>query len=100
MKRHRRAGRVVFLALLLSLVVAWVVLGQSGGVYDLGWWTMGGGGGTSSSGTYVLTDTEGQSIASHDASDDGLRYALTDGFWQVFSTGSTIYVPVIVRGGP
>jgi hypothetical protein len=99
MNIHRHAVPIALVALLVSLVATAIVLGQSGGGYDLSWWTIGGGGGASSGGQYVIEDTLGQAIASHDASDDGQRYSLTDGFWQTGSTERTIYLPIVIGSG-
>lgn len=96
MNIRRNAVPIALLALLVSLLATWIVVGQSGGGYDLSWWTIGAGGGDSSGGRYAIEDTVGQSIASHSPSKDGPRYSLTDGFWQAGSTERTIYMPVII----
>jgi hypothetical protein len=99
MNIRRHAVPIALLVLLVSLVATAIVLGQSGGGYDLGWWAIGGGGGDGSGGQYVMEDTLGQALASHDAADDGPRYSLTDGFWQAGSTDRTIYLPIVIGSG-
>jgi hypothetical protein len=98
MNIRRNAAPIALLALLVSLMAALIVLAQSGGGYDLSWWTIGAGSGDSSGGQYAVKDTVGQSTASHDPSEDGSRYSLTDGFWQVGSTERTIYLPIVIGG--
>jgi hypothetical protein len=99
MNIRRVAVPIALLALLASLLTTLAVLGQSDATHDLTWWAIGGGGGDSSGGQYVLEDTLGQAIASHDASDDGSRYSLTDGFWQAGTIERTIYLPIVIGGG-
>ncbi|UCG59349.1 MAG: hypothetical protein JSU70_07525 [Phycisphaerales bacterium] len=53
-------------------------LAQSGGNYELGWYTIDGGGGTSSGGEYVLTGTIGQPEADWCS---GGPYEVLGGFW-------------------
>jgi hypothetical protein len=99
MNIYRRAVPIALLALLVLLLATAIVLGLSGSGYDLSWWTIGAGSGDSSGAKYVLADTLGQAVASHDVSSDGSRYSLTDGFWQAGSTERTIYLPIIINSG-
>jgi hypothetical protein len=62
---------------------------QSGGGYDLSWWTIDGGGVTfATGGTFNLGGTVGQPDASHALT--GGTYSLTGGFW---------FTPCIVHNG-
>lgn len=76
------------------------VLAQSGGPYDLSWFTVDGGGGRSAGGTYTLHGTVGQADAGVGMS--GGEYALWGGFWAgQQSIYSRIFLPLILRGqGP
>ncbi len=64
-----------FLAMLIGVACA-----QSGGSYDLSWWTIDGGGVTfAAGGTFNLGGTIGQPDASNTLT--GGAYSLTGGFW-------------------
>ena len=76
--RSKRLWIALPLALVSLLVLAGVVLAQSGGDYDLTWNTIDGGGGTSAGGGYSLTGTIGQPDA---GSSSGGDYAVDGGFW-------------------
>jgi len=84
---------------LLLLILAAPVLAQSGGPYDLSWFTVDGGGGTSSGGGYALSGTAGQPDAGVVLT--GGDYILAGGFW---SSGAlppeeerSIYLPLVLR---
>jgi hypothetical protein len=64
------------LALLLVTSIAWA---QSGGGYDLTWWTVDGGGATASGGDYTLIGTAGQPEPGPALS--GGDFTLIGGFW-------------------
>lgn len=64
-------------ALIMSLVGANLVYGQSGGSYELTWWTVSGGSGVSSGGAYILTSVFGQANA---GAESGGAYSLDSGF--------------------
>ena len=66
------------LALMAGLLVVSVALAQSGGGYDLTWWTADGGGGAASGGGYALNGTIGQPDA---GALTGGGYSLAGGFW-------------------
>ncbi len=89
---------ILFLLGVLLLALAGVALAQSGGSYDLSWWTVDGGGGAVSSGSYILMGTAGQPDAG--AALTGGGYILTGGFWPG-ATGSThpLYLPLIAKKG-
>ena len=87
----------VYVLLLLALLVlpAALVLAQSGGGYDLSWWTVDGGGSTVSAGGYVLDGSIGQPDASVPIVGGG--YALTGGFWAGGAERHRIYTPLILK---
>jgi hypothetical protein len=99
-KRMPGASRLrVPLAACLFLLLASVVLAQSGGVYDLAWSTVDGGGETfSTGGVYSLGGTAGQPDAG--LASGGL-YELGAGFWgggAVAALENVIYLPLVMRG--
>jgi hypothetical protein len=65
-------------AALLALTLSPAALAQSGGNYNMAWFTIGGGGGRGAGGSYSLEGTVGQSVAG--AAGAG-PYTLTGGFW-------------------
>ena len=69
------------------------VAGQSGGPYDLSWYTIDGGGGTSSGGPYTLSGTIGQPDAGGPLA--GGSYTLTGGFWSIVSAIQTPGAPFL-----
>jgi hypothetical protein len=76
--RPKRLWTALLLALAALLILAGVVLAQSGGDYDLTWSTIDGGGGTSEGGDYSLSGTAGQYDAGNLL---GGSYTLDGGFW-------------------
>ncbi len=85
---------LAFLALSVALRGAAPLAAQTGGSYDLTWWTVDGGGGQVSGGGYTLTGTVGQhdtGIASRDA------YTLLGGFWGSGFVPSRLYLPLVLR---
>jgi hypothetical protein len=63
------------------LVISSKLPAQSGGPYDLSWYTIDGGGGTSSGGAYTLSGTIGQPDAGGPMT--GGSYSLVGGFWSI-----------------
>jgi hypothetical protein len=95
-------GKYLFLiALLLFLTSSLPVVSQSGGDYELGWWTVDSGGHTfSTGGGYQLGGTIGQSDAGLLT---GGGFTLGGGFWRggaVVSPPCHIYLPLVVRQSP
>jgi len=97
-------NRKVLLSLTLGLVIGLLVVGvvaaQTGGGYDLTWWTVDGGGGAATGGGYTLTGTAGQPEPGPALSGGG--YTLTSGFWPGEGdappvSGHKIYLPLVVR---
>jgi len=93
-----KGRRITYLALLLAGALALLpvsaALAQSGGNYDLSWWTVDGGGGTSSGGGYTLQGTAGQPDA---ATWSGGDYTLTGGFWSGAAVEYRVYLPLVLR---
>jgi len=72
-----------------------VALAQSGGGYDLTWWTADGGGGAASGGGYALNGTIGQPDA---GALNGGGYTLAGGFWGGgAAAGYDLFLPLILR---
>ena len=94
-KKHRKALPILLLALPSSLILTAIVLGQASGALNLSWSTVAGGGGESAGDQYALDDSLGQPVASSAPSSDGGRLALTDGFWQLGSGETRIYLPFV-----
>ena len=78
MRRIRDA--ILLSCLVVAMVLGGVALAQTGGGYDLSWWTVDGGGGTLSGGGYLLEGTIGQPDAGQALTGGG--YTLIGGFWQ------------------
>jgi hypothetical protein len=87
----RQAVLMMALVLLLALFTATVVA-QTGGGYDLTWYTIDGGGATVSGGGYELAGTVGQADA---GTVSGGGYVLASGFWSggVYA----VYLPLVIR---
>lgn len=92
--------RLTFYALFpiaLLTFLAPVVLAQSGGGYDLSWWTVDGGGYTwSEGGGYALGGTIGQPDA---GVLQGSGYTLAGGFWGGVGVQYRLYLPLVLRSG-
>ena len=95
-----RAG-VWALALILALALVVSNLGhaQSGGGYDLSWWTVADGGGSSSRpGSYSLSGAAGQPAAGELS---GTGYHLSGGFWvgggAPIPQQHKLYLPLVMR---
>ncbi|MBN1580201.1 MAG: hypothetical protein JXA89_05820 [Anaerolineae bacterium] len=94
----RFAFRLLLPALCLAVLFlpVTVTFAQSGGGYDISWWTVDGGGiiANESSG-YTLGGTAGQPDA---AVWSGGDYALAGGFWGGVAVEYRIYLPLVLRG--
>jgi hypothetical protein len=89
--------RTLFLVLPLLLLLAVIVVAQSGGIYDLSWGTVDGGGGAASTGgTYLLGGTIGQPDAGTLV---GGSYTMEGGFWPGTTVTAVydVYLPVVLR---
>ena len=89
------AGFLLALFVLL-LAGAGLVSAQTGGDYDLSWWTVDSGGADASGGGYNLSGTPGQPEPAPLLIGGG--YRLIGGFWPgATGPGHKIYLPVILR---
>ena len=95
------AARTLLVILLLLAVGSAAALAQSGGSFDLAWYTVDGGGRAWSAGAgggFVLGGTTGQPDAGLLA---GGAFGLAGGFWAGGSSPvHRVYLPVIVRNFP
>jgi hypothetical protein len=90
----KKTALLLALAAVASLALAPFV--QSGGGYDLSWWTVDSGGATfTAGGLYILGGTSGQPDA---ALWEGGDYSLTGGFWGGAAVSYPVYLPLVVRG--
>ena len=92
---------LLILMLLMAVASTATVYAQTGGDYDLSWWTVDGGGGQLSGDGYTLTGTIGQPDAGNLGNLSGDDYTLSGGFWSHFSEWLLdfieIYLPLIAR---
>jgi len=93
---NTRKALSLAVGLLMSLLMVSVALAQSGGGYDLTWWTADGGGGAASGGGYALNGTIGQPDA---GALNGGGYTLAGGFWGGGAAASehNLFLPLILR---
>lgn len=91
-KMDRRVAAVLTLIFLVLAICTTTVRAQTGGGYELTWYTVDGGGGAVSGGAYTLVGTVGQADA---AEVNGCGYVLVAGF----RSGGvyTVYLPLVVR---
>jgi hypothetical protein len=80
-------GSVLTLLFLLSVTLAYA---QSGGLYDLSWWTIDGGSGTLTGSGYEMMASVGQPDAGPALT--GGSYTLSGGFWPGVSEDSDSYI--------
>jgi hypothetical protein len=80
----------VLLILCLGIVTVWA---QTSGSYDLSWHVVGSGGGLSSSASYSVNGTGGQSAASP-ALATSSNFVVSSGYWY---SHTTIYLPFIQK---
>lgn len=90
----------LFLFLAVSSAIA-----QSGGLYELSWFTLDSGGGQSHGGDYAISGTIGQPEASVLMS--GGQFTVQGGFWYPTADiivdpppeGQKVYLPIVLRQG-
>jgi len=96
--KHWRALVIVVVLLAISLVLnrsPFTASAQSGGGYDLTWYTIDGGGATfSTGGSYSLGGTIGQADAGVLS---GGSYQLNGGFWGGSSINYKVYLPLVLK---
>ncbi|MGD8968233.1 MAG: PKD domain-containing protein [Anaerolineae bacterium] len=90
MKKHRPL--ILIPSLLLLIIGVAIVYAQTGGGYDLNWWTVDGGGRTISGGAYTVIGTAGQPEPGSTLTGGG--YALLSGFWPGGGDGPSCPVPL------
>ena len=90
---------LVGIAVVCSLVVAGSALAQTGGAYDLSWWTIDSGGAVLTGTPYALAGSVGQTEPGPVLSGGG--YNLVSGFWPgagiTVLTGGEIYLPLVLQ---
>jgi hypothetical protein len=93
----RVTGKKFLVGGALLLILALPVFAQSGGPYDLPWFTVSSGGGHSTGGDYALSGTAGQPDAGVVLT--GGDYTLAGGFWGggAVAVEYDIYLPVVLR---
>lgn len=79
--------------LLLLLLVGTAVWAQTSGSFNLEWHVIGNGGQASSSASYQVNGTIGQSMASQPEA-DGRGFAVSSGYW-FGDARTTIYLPAM-----
>lgn len=90
----RRAAWLV--PIVVALLVGSSASAQTGGGYDLSWFTIDTGGVTEIDGApYALAGTLGQPDA---ATASGGPYQLTAGFWHTAAISHNVYLPLALRG--
>ncbi len=81
-----------------GMAAAWkapAAIAQTGGGYDLTWYTVDGGGGTSSGGGYTLSGTAGQPDAGTLSTG---TYTLAGGFWAGLAEAlNHLFLPLVRR---
>lgn len=77
--KNKRSISLLAFSLAVALLLASTVLAQTGGNFDLSWWTVDGGGEMVSGGSFSLTGTVGQPEPGPTLSSGSL--SLTSGFW-------------------
>lgn len=97
----QRIMRIRSLLIVLAIAVGLLLLpalglAQTGGGYDLTWYTIDGGGDRVSGGGYTLAGTAGQPDAG--AALTGGGYSLVGGFWPGAGAAQyRIYLPLVLR---
>jgi hypothetical protein len=97
MKHNHRAIFLALAALLLLLTAGAVVLAQTSAGFNLEWHVIGSGGGETSSASYHINGTIGQSIDSPPTSGSA-NYKASSGYWFAGTgTGTTLYLPALQK---
>ena len=92
---------LLFLGILfMTLTIGMTIEAQTGGNFDLGWFTIDGGGTRSSGGDFALNGTTGQTDT---GSLTGGSFSLAGGFWKGASTiprSAEAYLPIVLNDYP
>lgn len=94
MKMMTKSAVLLALVIVVLLIVSGVQA-QTGGGYDLAWWTVDGGGAEISGGDYVLQGIAGQPDAGSALT--GGDYGLAGGFWASGASQYDVYLPFVIR---
>jgi hypothetical protein len=86
------------LLLALTLTLATTILAQTSPSFDLEWNVIASGGGESTSASYRVEGTVGQSVASQLESNSA-GYVVTSGYWSADTglSGARLYLPIVYR---
>lgn len=95
MKQNKLTGFLALGVLLLLLTVGAGVTAQTSAGFDLEWHVIGGGGRESTSASYHINGTIGQSIASQPMTGSA-HFTISSGYWFA-DGGRTIYLPAILK---
>ncbi|MEA3309289.1 MAG: hypothetical protein U9Q70_07240 [Chloroflexota bacterium] len=98
MNRRKLLSVALVLAASLLFLAGGAVLAQTGGGYDLTWYTIDGGGDMVSGGSYTLAGTAGQPEPGPVLT--GGDYTLVSGYWPaggVANDEHKIYLPLVLR---
>ena len=102
-RKTKRCRYKIGIALIgtLLLIITSIALAQSGGDYDLSWWTVDNGGGNSAGGAYAVSGVIGQPdagalMSGGQFSAQGGFLFFGDGVASPPSGGRKVYLPLIV----
>lgn len=95
MKYNKLTLFLITAVFMLLLTAGAVVLAQSSANFGLSWHVIGNGGGESSSASYQVNGTIGQSVSSQPKSDSA-NFVVSSGYWHG-NTRTTIYLPAILK---
>ena len=95
MRRKQKQLLLLVAGMLLIFLVGTAVLAQTSAGFNLEWHVMKNGGGKSSSASYIVNGTIGQSI-SRPAESNPANQIVSSGYWYVDSK-KDIYLPMIIK---
>lgn len=97
MKQKKQRIIVLAVTMLLLLAFGAVVLAQTSAGFNLEWHVIAGGGAESSSTSYRVQGTIGQSVASPPTA-SSVEFVVSSGYWPGgVPAGTTIYLPAILK---
>ena len=95
MRRKQKQLLLLVAGMLLIFLVGTAVLAQTSAGFNLEWHVMGSGGGKSSSASYIVNGTIGQSV-SRPAESNPANNVVYSGFWFAESR-IDVYLPMIIK---
>jgi hypothetical protein len=95
MRQDHKKLLVALVVCLLLVAAGTLVMAQSSARFDLSWHIIGNGGGVSSSASYRVHGTIGQSVASQPTAGSA-SYRASSGYWFV-DTGMSVYLPALLK---